>query len=322
MEKNNFERYGLSGNPFRDLSSESLEDVAIFHVVQALDADLQTIRDETLAKENRAIIALVGDLGAGKTERLLLLKKEAEDHGAFCALYSVNAEKEAIMNGFIGSILEQAAVGKKNGLLSPKWQRAIKRVRNMNDPDAIGDAVAKALNENAPSFLLINDLHCLPNMNDVDLFLKTVYAISNKLFPGVLIVLSGDDVCFEELMVSHPALFQRINRKLVIPPLDPREAGLVLAKRLLAKRLVDDLDPLYPFTMGAVEVLNDGARGNPRALLKLADQVMEAAARSRAVQIDEAIVVETLDRCGASFVVQEIGGGMSEISSCPTVPKR
>ena len=39
-------RFGLSGNPFRELTSESLESVGLLHVPQAIDSSLYSIRDE------------------------------------------------------------------------------------------------------------------------------------------------------------------------------------------------------------------------------------------------------------------------------------
>ncbi len=63
MEKSGYERYGLSGNPFRDLSSENLEDVELYHVNQSIDKDLSGIVDEIFGKENKAVI---GDIGGSR----------------------------------------------------------------------------------------------------------------------------------------------------------------------------------------------------------------------------------------------------------------
>jgi len=45
MPTGSYERYGLTGNPFRELASENLEDVMILHVNQAADEQLRTIRE-------------------------------------------------------------------------------------------------------------------------------------------------------------------------------------------------------------------------------------------------------------------------------------
>ena len=71
LEKSGYERYGLTGNPFRDLTSDSIEDVEIFHVKQQIDGELNELIEEVEAKENKAVVMLLADLGAGKTERLI-----------------------------------------------------------------------------------------------------------------------------------------------------------------------------------------------------------------------------------------------------------
>ena len=78
-----YERYGLTSNPFRDLASESLDDVEVYHVNLDVDRTLDTIKQEVLEKENRAAVALVGLHGAGKTERLLVAQSEGKERKAF-----------------------------------------------------------------------------------------------------------------------------------------------------------------------------------------------------------------------------------------------
>lgn len=295
LEKTGFERYGLSGNPFRDLSSENLEDVEIFHVPQFIDKDIHEIREETLNKENKAVIALMGGLGAGKTERLLLLQNEAGRRGAFCIMGGVTTETQWMVKNILDTMMNQKSSGGRKG--SGKWNKSVKKASKLvskygadYDPETIGRVIAEALNANVPSFLLINDLHRLPEKEDMDQFLQILYVITNAIVPGVLVVLSGDEKYFKGVLYSNATLNERINRKLVIPPLNVQEAMLMIAKRLLAKRLVDDLDPLYPFTPDSIAALNGMAKGNPRALLKYADFLLENAVKARAVQIDEDLV--------------------------------
>jgi hypothetical protein len=297
MEKTGFERYGLSGNPFRDLSSENLEDVDIFHVPQFIDKDINEIREETLNKENKAVIALMGGLGAGKTERLLLLKNEAFRRGAFCVMGGVTTETQWMVKNILESLSDKKSSGGLQGAKSGKWIKAAKKAMKMiskegadYDPEKIGRVIAEALNANAPSFLLINDLHRLPEKGDMEQLLQILYVVTNEIVPGVMVVLSGDEKYFKAVLQANITLNERINRKMVIPPLNVQEASLMIAKRLLAKRLVDDMDALYPFTADSVAALNGMAKGNPRALLKYADFLLENAVKARAVQIDDDLV--------------------------------
>ncbi len=107
----------------------------------------------------------------------------------------VTTETQLMVKGVLESLLEN---GKKQGsrLSSPKWTKAIKKeygkIDKKYDPDAIGKAISTALNENAPSMLLINDLHRLSQTKDVEQFLQILYAITNQIEPGVLVALSGE----------------------------------------------------------------------------------------------------------------------------------
>lgn len=299
MQKTGYERYGLSSNPFRDLSSESLENVDIFHVVQQVDEDLARIREEVFYMENKAVVAILGGLGAGKTERLLLVANEASRNQAFYVFQNMTFETRWVVEGILDLIIQQSKIGFFTRLFSaPKWYRAVvkkrKKAEKQYDPDKAGRVIAKALNSNAPAFLLINDFHHLARVMDAERFLHTLHVMIDHLDSGVLVMISCDQQYFEKLMHSHPSLHERINRKIVIPPLCDDEAQLILAKRLLEKRLVDDVDPLYPFTANGVAFLNLEVNGNPRHLLKLADVVIDYAAQKRAIMIDDAVVGDVL----------------------------
>jgi|GEM_PF-1092780 len=286
MERNTYERYGLSGNPFRGLTSESLDAVEMFHVSQSIDGPLFSLRDEVVEKENKAIIALMGEMGAGKTERLLLFKGAASK-GVFCIYRNVVPETERL----VGGIADDIVSGTKPGIFSnPQWLKTIKKVRAAPkkgyDPDASAMAVAAALDDKAPSFLLLNDFHNLEKAREPDKFVRFMHMLSDEIGPGVLVLIGTSERYFESLMADNPSLNERVHRKLRIPPLNSAEASLMVAKRLVAKRLVEDLEPLYPFTEESVGGINEIAAGNPRVLLKLADRVIDHAAQRRVLQID------------------------------------
>jgi len=110
-EKTGYERFGLRSNPFRDLSSESLENVDIFHVVQELDENLNRIKEEIFYKENKAFIAILGGLGAGKTERLLLAANEGRKQNAFVVFQSMSMETRWAIEGILESITKETHLG-------------------------------------------------------------------------------------------------------------------------------------------------------------------------------------------------------------------
>jgi len=59
-----YDRYGLTGNPFRDLSNESIEDVELFHVNLPVDEVLRTAGIEAIADRR------VGKCSGGEQQRL------------------------------------------------------------------------------------------------------------------------------------------------------------------------------------------------------------------------------------------------------------
>ena len=301
MEKKAFERYGLTGNPFRDLASETLENVDIFHVDQSIDEYLNTTWEDVSSLENKAFIAIVSGLGSGKTERLLMAANYAEQKGYFCVFRSITSETKWIVKGILENIKAQGDLDMnwfRRVLWPPKWYRdvvkAIKKVETGYDPENMGTIITNALAENAPAFLLLNDLQNLPMTKDVAPFMQTLYIIVNKLEPGTCVMISSDMKYFSILMKGQPSLNQRVNRRLTVPPLTDKEAGLMIAKRMLVKRLVDDLDPIYPFTKDAISVLNEQARGVPRQILQLADVTINEAANIKAINIDADLVCDIL----------------------------
>lgn len=299
MDKTGYERYGLSGNPFRDLSSESLESVDVFHVSQKIDDELGIIKEEVLDKENKAFVFLLGDHGMGKTHRLLLAAKESRENEGFSVLSNIGSDVKFTISGIIDSIVENYK--DSNGKFSfstPKWLRELiklkKSLGNGFNPDVAGSVIVDALNSNAPCFLLLDDLQNLSNATDMDMFLRVVQIISDKTDHGILIMIGCDLQFFNGFINHFPSLNQRINRRVFIQPLSVEEACLVVAKRMLDKRMVDSIEPLYPLTESSVDMINNSAHANPRSLLKITSFVVDNAARNKAMIIDDNITNQFL----------------------------
>jgi type II secretory pathway predicted ATPase ExeA len=298
-----YERYGLTGNPFRDLVSESLDDVEIYHVRQAMDEVIRAAKEEVIEKENKAVIAILGALGMGKTERLLLAQSQARKAGIFAVFRDLTSTSSASLEGIIDSISEQAKLGFGAKISPPKWVRDLnkqkKALKGDYDAEAVGKAIAEALNENAPAFLMLNDLQDIHAGDEETKFTKALESIGNYTKPGVLVLLASDPHRFQQMVSRQPSLSARINRSLHVAPLSDQEASLLIAKRLLSKRLVEDLEPIYPFTPDGIAVINQAANGNPREVIRLSDQLIEFAARRKSIQVDAELVQKGLDEIGA-----------------------
>ena len=291
MPGGSYERYGLTGNPFRELASENLEDVELFHVNLEIDDALNNIEEEVFEKENRAIVALVGAHGTGKTERLLLAAAQARERKAFTVYFDITSKTSWVLRGLAQEFQKAAeSTGRTKTFSSPAWLRGIAALQKLKDenydPIAAGKAIGLALNETAPSLLLLNDLHNLMESNEVHTFARTLQEISDVIEPGVLIMF----VCYPSylawLTVNHAPFASRINRTFALPGLTTDEASLLLAKKMLPKRLVEDLDPTYPFDREAIAALNETAGGNPRRLLEEADLAIEYGVSHRLYRVD------------------------------------
>ena len=295
-ERTQYDRYGLTGNPFHDLSSESLDSIDLFHVNQGVDGEISSLVNEVMERENKAIVALLGGLGAGKSERLRIIETNVHEEKHFFCRSDICAETRWVIRSVAEGIVQESKRSK--GLKSSSWKKDLTRIaKNASegyDPHIAGEAIASALNANAPAFLALNDLHWLEVSEDTDNFFHALHTVFDEVNKGVMIILTCSESYFGTLMAGRDSLKARINRTLVIPQLNDNEAGLMIAKRMLVKRVVEDMQPLYPFTQDAISVMNRTANGNPRELLKVADKVIDIAAKKKAIQIDEDLVNQAL----------------------------
>ncbi|MCI4330815.1 MAG: hypothetical protein L3K19_03070 [Thermoplasmata archaeon] len=299
MPISTFERYGLTSNPFRELASESLQDIGVYHVNLDIDQNLQAIRDEIWERENRVVVAIVGSHGTGKTERLLLTAAEARERKTFTVYFDVTSQTNWILRGLAGEILKAAKLaGVPKGFSYPAWFREVTALQKVSDekydPIQAGKTIGLALNENAPAVLLLNDLHNLSKTPELDAFGKTLQEVFDSIKPGVLVMFGCYQGYLDWIIKNRPALASRINRTFFVPKMTADEAALLLAKKLLGKRVVEEIDPLYPFDKEAVAIIAEAAGGNPRRILEIADLSIEYGVEHRAYRVDGEIVRSAL----------------------------
>ncbi|HTP54382.1 MAG TPA: hypothetical protein VML94_05425 [Thermoplasmata archaeon] len=332
MPVGSYERYGLTGNPFRELASENLDDVTIYHVNQTADGALHTLQEEVLDRENRAVVAVTGVQGSGKTQRLLLAAAEARERKAFHVYFDISSKTPWVLRGLADAFQKAAKdAGHIKMLGAPGWLRPLtaiaKSKKEEYDPNVAGRLLGEALNATAPSFLLLNDVHNLVEMREVDMFAKTLEEITAVMKPGVLIMFTCYASYLAWLNVNHPSLASRINRTIQLQVFSDDEARLVLAKKLLAKRIVEELEPTYPFDKEAVHELNVRARGNPRRLLEYADAALERGVETRAYQIDGELVRSVFARTEGVTVGMDLAGHgapsepAAPVDSAETIPE-
>jgi len=300
VEKGAYDRYGLSGNPFRDLSSESVKNIDLLNVNQAIDLSIDVLREEVFEKENKAAVSIIGNYGSGKTHRLLMMKHHCDKNNVFNIFLDMTNETRYVVAGVLEEIINNTRLDAYGKFVNaPKWhkdiKKLVKKVKNNYNPVEVGQAIVDALNFNAPSVLLLNDLHNLETPVDMDNFVKVLQEIIDHSNPGVLVMISCNINYFNECLNKYKSLSERLNEIIVLDGLNKDEAGLLLAKRMLEKRMVDNLEPLYPYNVDSVDVLNEVVGGNPRNLLRIASFVIDQAADSRTMTINEDFVREKIN---------------------------
>jgi low affinity Fe/Cu permease len=283
----NYDIYHLIENPFEDLFSENIKNIDILNINQNIDIELDVIKNEIINKENKVIVAILGEEGIGKTHRLMVFANLAQRNDYLCVLQNCNNETHSAVNELINTLIVQG----KNSFSSLKQYKKLLRLKKQlssaYDPDKIGQVIVEVLNENVPALLLINDFHNLTNSKDLNQFVHILHVIADYSNAGVLVMISSNFLDFKTLMQHYPSLNQRINRQLVISTMNDNEASLMIAKRIISKRIKDDYEePLYPFNMDVMTYLNNTVNGNPRQLLKTSSFIINQAKNRRAINID------------------------------------
>lgn len=314
MDLSSYERYGLHGNPFHFADKEvSLQELEIYHVTQSVDDELALLKEGTFNRENKTVVVLTGPQGSGKTHRLFLARREAEMNTMTCVYFDIGNGSHIAGEGLVQAFLSK----KEKRFSQPSSTKQIKKLsKNMSkgyDPQLVGKALAEALNQQAPAFLLVNALHKLSSVRDVDRFLALLSVLCDHIRPGVMVMMECDKPYFTGLARSNTGVISRIKRQVQIPMLSDDEARLLLAKRLLVKRMVEDVDPLYPFTPDSVSILNTRAQGNPQALLQQAKYVFDDATKRRMITIDDGYIKELFRLTEGEEVDEVLAEGQPEL---------
>jgi energy-coupling factor transporter ATP-binding protein EcfA2 len=301
MQRPGYERFALIANPFHDLASESLEEIELFHVHQEADEAIEAIKQEVLEKARKAFVFVVGQLGSGKTQRLRMTASQAEHVGAYSQYLNLGEAPPdpiaAIAQGLVEAVAQRKVA---KGFSPPKWSKELQGLAKGkgSNPETAGRTLAEALAALAPSYLLLNDLDALPRDTETAV-LHTLLALVSHLQPGVMVLIACQEPHFATLNARAGPLVSRVNRVLQLRGLTDEEAELVLAKRMAGKRLIEDLDPVYPFTRPAVAELNKAAGRSPRRLLQFADLVLDHAVKERAFHVGPDLVQAALARAPA-----------------------
>jgi hypothetical protein len=289
-----YSRYGLALNPFRLNVIDSIDLVSRVHMNLSIDDNLALLKEEVFFKKKNHNVFLIGDVGMGKTHRVLIAHAEALKNSLFSRLVSFSNDNSSVMFQFLNAILP-----KGSALLSnDKWQREIAKLKKQvkkeaYDPHHTAQIVADALNVKTPSFILIDNLDEVQMFSDNQSFFSFLFTLSSLLNPGVLLMATMTPAFASVLTNEYPQGASFFKMKF-IEPLTDEEAEKILSKWMESYRLVHGLFPLFPFNSPAVNLLNSQSHGNTRCLLDLADMALTAASYQKAANITDTLVKEAL----------------------------
>jgi hypothetical protein len=271
---NEYKLYGLTSNPFREASAESIESIYLLHVSQKVDSELACIVGE-LSEGGRAIVAYVGELGIGKTERLRWLEEVAVKSGIFHIFLSVEQDYAFNIKRLFETGLKQIndKMGFFGRLRAPRYVKEIKKsLRQKKEPVELGMLASIMLKEQSPSYILLDNIDCGDNN-----FQEFLVSLVNNLKAGSLLCFTCNKEIFGGIREANPSFIERINKLYMLDGLTDKEAELLVAKRLAVSRSAQNMDPIYPFTREFICSVNSQVNGNPRALLKGMDDALSKA---------------------------------------------
>lgn len=310
MQRPGYERFALVSNPFHDLASESLDEAEVYHVVQEIDEPFERMKQEVLEKARKGFVIVVGPLGSGKTQRLRVTSGQAAAVDAFAHYLNLGEAPPdpvaAIAEGLAEGVKERKLA---KGFSPPRWSKDLQALAKgkVLNPETAGRTLAEALNALAPSYLLLNDIDALHGEPEARI-LQTMLAMVSHIREGVLVAVACQGSHFDDLNRRAGPLMSRVNRVVDLRGLSDNEAELVVAKRMAGRRLIEDLEPTYPFTPAAIAEINRAAEGSPRRLLQLADLVLDAAVKERAFQIGPELVQAVLAKAGPLAQAKPVTG--------------
>ncbi|VVB96450.1 Uncharacterised protein [uncultured archaeon] len=271
---NEYKLYGLNSNPFREVSAEAIEGIYLLHVNQKMDRELAGIVGE-LSEGGRAVVAFVGELGIGKTQRLRWLEEVAIKSGIFHIFLSVEHEYTLNIKRLFENGLKQIndKMGFMGRLRPPQYVKEIKKsLKQKKEPVELGILASLMLKEKKPSYILLDNIDCGDNN-----FMEFLTALVNNLKAGSLLCFTCNKEIFKGIRETNPSFIERINKLYMLDGLEDKEAELLVAKRLAVSRSVQNMDFLFPFTREFVYSLNSQVHGNPRALIKNMDDALSKA---------------------------------------------
>ncbi|MFQ6050714.1 MAG: hypothetical protein ACE5K4_03385 [Candidatus Hydrothermarchaeota archaeon] len=286
------ERYSLSINPFGYLASESLDNIKDICVYQDVDYSLLELLEEVKSGESR-VFSINGPFGTGKTLRLKFILENYDDTGIYTKI-PIGDFKSVMAH-----ILKEIRITKaKRSFI----KRILRRFYSSVDPSEVEkDPIELSniiLEEVSGCVFLIDELENISKMKDdeIDNFFQVLKEMVSNIPPKTMLGISCTTSEYFLFKNKYFAFFQRIDKEFSLKDLTDEEAIELVKKRLQTNRILKDLDPLYPFSEGAIAEANNLTSGNPRNLLKLLQEALRVGIRDELPNIEVPVIREVYSK--------------------------
>jgi len=303
-----YSRFALARNPFTSLSSEGIENVEDIHVSQTIDTRLAEILSEVVDNSSSLAISLVGELGAGKTQRLKGIMSLVEGSGGFVHFQKVdNNDIVQVTQSFLDALHPEEEIAvppQATGFVAaikrmfvpappPPVSSRLHVTKATYDPQAVARQLRGGMGRHSLSALILDEIENIMTAPESDLiqFFEALRGFISNMPKGCLFAFACTPEFYKQLKDSFPAFTIRLHAELQCEQLTDRKAFELIRKRLRQMRTDETYDELYPFDGSAITLLNKVSNGNPRVLLRMLHSVLSAAARDPVVDlIDERYV--------------------------------
>ena len=287
VAQNPYYRWLLKRNPFVDLSSEGLENVADIHVWMSMDEKIIRSVEEKLKKGENSLFLLVGEFGSGKTERLRLLKSYFSDYPNIYVKIDMTdiiivskRMYEAIKELFPKSQI-------KIPFLQKKRKDEISFERGEFKIEKIVQSMEKIIPQEATLLILLDELeNCLlSTKEDSEQFIKLIESLLNSRLK-LVIVGACVPAAYTHIKNSNLKNLKNIYT-FFLREITKKEAFKIVENRIKISRQEGRLagDPIYPFSNDGLELIYEYSDHNPRKFIKMLRNILATLALDLKTQI-------------------------------------
>ncbi len=298
-----YTRVGLKFNPFASLSSEGIPSVEDVHVPLPVDKTIIGKVEKLLkGQTEKLVMAIVGPLGMGKTERLRLIQNYVKRAGGKAVLVKVDSpDIESVTESIISSVLSAKPGKAFLSMLKAAFKRKEEEGGKLEErykPEKYAETLSWVVSGSKGFLLLLDELeNVMPApMTHRKLFFSFLSKFLELMPPFNGVVFACITDAFNTLKLLHKEFIKHLTDEIHLNPLSTDECVKIVVKRIEKARVngFKAKDPLYPFELEAIHVANKLAGGNPREFVKILKLALSSMVTSPNVSVIDREYILTL----------------------------